>query len=186
MRIYRRVVASCFFFLATLLVCQALIQLRYGEPYPAIWAPGFPAEATDPQGKLAIETVQIVVRFFPSESRTLSPAALMFDVAPAHARELIYSFAVFATEPQLAKRAVPLSVVERMAAPSFRPPRSDPATRRDLRSWLEKRLSALFPGRIVQSVDFHWIHLWFDSTRPNTAPSVTTERIDEISFGRDN
>ena len=186
MRIYRRVVASCFFILAVLLVCQVLVQLQYGEPYPAVWAPGFAAGATDPQGKVAMETVQIVVHFSPSESRTLSPAALMFDVVPAHARELIYSFAVFGAQPQPTKRPMPLYVLERMAAPSFRPPRSDAAARRHLRSWLEKRLATLFPGRIVQSVDFRWIQLGFDSTRPNAAPSVMIQRIDEISFRRGN
>ena len=185
MRIYRRVVASCFFILAALLLCQALIQIHYGEPYPAVWAPGFAAGATDGHGKVAMESVQVVVHFSPLESRTLSPAALMFDVAPAQARELIYSFAVFAAQPQLTRPPVPLSVLERMAAPSFRPPRSDAAARRHLRSWLEKRLATLFPGRIVQSVDFRWIQLWFDSTLPNAAPSVTTQRIDEISFRRD-
>ena len=184
MRIYRRVVASCFFILAALLVCQALIQIQYGEPYPAVWAPGFAAGATDRQGKVAMETVQIVIHFSPSESRTLSPAALMFDVAPANARELIYSFAVFSAQPEPTQRPVPLSVLERMAAPSFRPPRSDAAASRNLRSWLEKRLAILFPGRIVQSVDFRWIQLWFDSARPNAVPSMTTQRIDEISFRR--
>jgi hypothetical protein len=179
-------VASCFFFLATLLVCQALIQLRYGEPYPAVWAPGFAAGATDPLGKVAMETVQIVVHFSPTETRTLSPAALMFEVAPAHARELIYSFAVFAAQPQPTKPPVPLSVIERMAAPSFRPPRSDAAARVHLRSWLEKRLATLFPDRAVQSVEFHWIQLWFDSTVPNAAPSMTPQRIDEISFRQGN
>jgi len=118
MRIYRRVVASCFFILAALLVCQVLIQIHYGEPYPAVWAPGFAAGATDGHGKVAMESVQVVVHFSPLESRTLSPAALMFDVAPAQARELIYSFAVFAAQPQLTRPPVPLSVLERMAAPS--------------------------------------------------------------------
>jgi len=182
MRIYKRVVASTFFILAALLVCQTLIQIRYGEPYPAIWAPGFAASATDREGKVTMETAQIIVHFSPSESRTLSPSALMFDVASAHARELINCFAVFAAQPHLLDRPVPLSVLERMAAPSFRTPRSDEAARRQLRGWLKSRLNILLPGRIVQSVDFHWIQLRFDSTLPNVAPSVTTKRIDEISF----
>jgi hypothetical protein len=182
MRIYKRVVASSFFILAALLVCQTLIQIRYGEPYPAVWAPGFPPSATDREGKVNMETAQIIVHFSPSESRMLSPGALMFDVTSAHARELINCFAIFAAQPYLLDRPVPRSMLERMAAPSFRAPRSDEAARRRLRGWLKSRLNILLPGRIVQSVDFHWIQLRFDSTLPNMAPSVTTQRIDEISF----
>jgi hypothetical protein len=182
MRTYKRVVKSTFFILAALLICQTLIQIRYGEPYPAIWAPGFAASGTDREGKVTMETAQIIVHFSPSESRTLSPGALMFEVAPAQARELIMCFGIFAARPYLLDRPAPLSVLRRMAAPSFRMPRSDEAARRRLRGWLKNRLAILFPGRIVQSVDFHWIQLRFDSTLPNVAPSVTTQRIDEISF----
>lgn len=182
MRIYKRLVASTFFIVAALLVCQTLIQIRYGEPYPAIWAPGFAASATDGEGKVTMKTAQIIVHFSPSDSRTLSPGALMFDVTSAHARELINCFAIFAPEPYLLDRPVPRSVLERMATPSFRTPRIDEAARRQLRGWLKSRLAILFPGRIVQSVDFHWIQLRFDSTLPHVAPSVTTQRIDEISF----
>jgi hypothetical protein len=182
MRIYKRMVASTFFTLAVLLVCQTLIQIRYGEPYPAIWAPRFAASATDREGQVTMETAQIIVHFSPSESRTLSPGALMFDVTSAHARELINCFAIFAAQPYLLDRPVPLSMLERMAAPSFRAPRSDEAARSRLRGWLKSRLNILLPARIVQSVDFHWVQLRFDSTLPNMAPSVTTQRIDEISL----
>jgi hypothetical protein len=182
MRTYKRVVVAAFFILAGLLVCQTLIQIRYGEPYPAIWAPGFAASATDREGKVTMETAQIVVHFSPSESRTLSPGALMFDVTSAHSRELIKCFTIFAAQPYRLDRPVSLSVLERMAAPSFRTPRSDEAARRQLRGWLKSRLAILLPGRIVQSVDLHWIQLRFDSTLLNVPPSVTTQRIDEISF----